>query len=229
LELKIYSHADLDRGIMRYLLITLILFGCLYAVEKSQLARLHYDGGGDWYNDSDIIPNIVEHLNESLKTDFAIEQAVVKPGDNELFEYPFVFMTGHGNITFSAKEAANLREYLLRGGFLYADDDYGMDEAFRREINKVFPEKDLIEIPAEHELFYSYFNLSSGLPKTHKHDDKRPQAYAIFDEDGRIMVLYTYESNISDGWSNKHDDPEEIRTDAFEMGVNIFYYLMAGS
>lgn len=197
------------------------------AVEKPQLARLHFSGGGDWYNDSDIIPNLVEHLNKSLNLDFSIEQAVVKPDQVRLLEYPFVFMTGHGNITFSEKEADNLRDYLLRGGFLYADDDYGMDEAFRREMKKVFPEKDLIELPSDHPIFSSFHVFSNGLPKIHEHDDKRPQAFAIFDATGRILVLYTYESNISDGWSNKHDDPPEVREKAFNMADNIFYYIMA--
>jgi len=213
---------------MRYLIVLIIFSGVLQAVENPQLARLHYDGGGDWYNDSDTIPNIAEYLNETIYTNFSLEQAVVKPGEPELFDYPFIYMTGHGNVFFSNKDAENLRDHLLRGGFLYADDDYGMDEAFRREIRKVFPERDLIEIPATHQIFYSFNPIPEGLPKIHKHDDNRPQAFAIFDDDGRIMVLYTYESNISDGWSNKHDDPQQLREEAFRMGANIFYYLMAG-
>jgi len=214
---------------VRFLIIFVIIVSFLQAQEKHQLARLHYDGGGDWYNDSDIIPNLVEHLNNTINTDFSIQQAVVKPDETKLFEYPFLFLTGHGNISFSEKEADNLRQYLLRGGFLYADDDYGMDEAFQREIKKIFPEKDLIELPASHELFYSFNLLPEGIPKIHKHDEKRPQAFAVFAENGRMMVLYTYESNISDGWSNMHDDPPEIRKKALDLGTNLFYYLMAGN
>jgi hypothetical protein len=214
---------------VRFLIIFIISSSFLPAQEKHQLARLHYDGGGDWYNDSDIIPNLVEHLNSTINTDFSIEQAIVKPGETKLFDYPFLFLTGHGNISFSEKEADNLRQYLHRGGFLYADDDYGMDEAFQREIKKVFPEKDLIELPASHELFYSFNQLPEGIPKIHKHDEKRPQAFAIFAENGRMMVLYTYETNISDGWSNRHDDPPEIRKKALDLGANLFYYLMAGN
>ncbi len=198
----------------------------LTASEKPQLARLHYEGGGDWYNDPDALPNLVKYLNKTINTGFSIEQAEVKPSDSKLFEFPFLYMTGHGNVAFSGKDADNLREYLLRGGFLYIDDDYGMNEAFRREIKKVFPEKSLIELPADHDLFHSFFNFPKGLPKIHKHDDKRAQAFAVFDENGRMLLLYTFESNISDGWSDVHDDPLEIKEQALKMGANIFYYLM---
>ncbi len=209
-----------------YTFCLLIVSFALSASEKPQLARLHYEGGGDWYNDPDALPNLVKYLNKTINTDFSIEQAEVKPTDSKLFEFPFLFMTGHGNIVFSKKDSENLREYLLRGGFLYIDDDYGMNESFRREIQKVFPEKDLIELPVSHELFHSFFNFPQGLPKIHKHDDKRAQAFAIFDENGRMLLLYTFESNISDGWSNVHDDPAEIKEQAFRMGANIFYYLI---
>ena len=194
-------------------------------IRKDQIARLHYDGGGDWYNDQDMIPNVVEVLNQELSTDFALEEAVVMPGESRLFDYPFVIMTGHGNISFTEKEAQNLRTWLMRGGFLYADDDYGMDESFRREIKKVFPEKELVELPADHEIFHVYYKLA-GIPKIHKHDDKRPRIYAIYDDSGRIMVIYTYETNITDGWSEAHNDPQNIRQQSFQMGVNIFYYIL---
>lgn len=198
----------------------------LSASEKPKLVRLHYDGGGDWYNDPDALPNLVKFLNKNINTDFSVEQAIVKPSETKLFEFPFVFMTGHGNIRFSDKERQNLRKYLMRGGFIFVDDDYGMDESFRQEIAQIFPEKDLIEIPKNHEIFNCFYNFKDGIPKTHKHDDHRPQAFAIFDENGRILLLYTYESNISDGWSNAHDDPSEIKEQALRMGANIFYYLM---
>jgi hypothetical protein len=193
-------------------------------MNKDQIARLHYDGGGDWYNNPDMIPNMVEVLNRELQTDFSQEEAVVTPGESRLFQYPFVIMTGHGNITFSEREADNLRAWLLRGGVLYADDDYGMDEAFRREIKKVFPERQLVELPAEHEIFNCYYKFS-GTPKIHKHDDKRPQSFAIYDDTGRIMVIYTYESNITDGWSDAHEDPPETRQNAFRFGVNMLYHI----
>ena len=210
---------------MKILLLLILSISFCFA-EKSQLARLHYDGGGDWYNDSDTIPNIAEYLNETINTDFSLTQAIIRSADVNIFDYPFLFMTGHGNVRFNEKEAEHLRDYLLRGGFLYADDDYGMDTSFRHEIKKIFPEKELVELPGNHEIFHSYFEFPEGLPKIHKHDDKRPQAYAIFADDGRLMVLYTYESNISDGWSNAHDDPPQIREKAFRFGANMFHYLM---
>ena len=208
------------------IILLIIAWVVLSASEKPQLARLHYDGGGDWYNDPDALPNLVKFLNKNINTDFSIEQAEVKPSDSKLFEFPFIYMTGHGNIAFSEKDAENLREYLLRGGFLYADDDYGMNESFRREIKKVFPDKELVELPANHAIYHCYYDFPQGLPKIHKHDDQRPQAFAIFDENGMMLLLYTYETNISDGWSNAHDDPAEIKEQAFQMGANLFYYLM---
>lgn len=211
---------------MRYILIFILIFGVLLAAEKPQLARLHYTGGGDWYNDPDIIPNLVEFLNKTLHTDFSLEQATVKPDASEIFDYPFIFMTGHGNVKFSENELINLRDYCNRGGFLYIDDDYGMDKSIRTEIAKLFPNSQLVELPANHAIFSCYYNLQDGLPKTHKHEDNRPQAFGIFDDYGRLMLLYTYESNISDGWSNAHDDPAEVKDSAFKMGANIFYYLL---
>ncbi len=209
------------------LIIMVLVFSTLPAIEEEhQIARLHYKGGGDWYNDQDTIPNIAEYLNKTLNTKFSKIQAIVSPDDPKLFEYPFVFMTGHGTVNFNNKEAENIRIYLERGGFLYVDDDYGLHKSFQHEIQKIFPEKDLVELPASHQIFHCYFDFPNGLPKIHKHDDKRPQAFGIFDENGRLMLLYTYESNISDGWSNVHDDPENIKEQAFRFGANLFYYIM---
>jgi hypothetical protein len=211
---------------MKYIIGFILIVNVLWAAEKPQIARLHYSGGGDWYNDQDIIPNITKYLNETINTDFSTTESVVKPSESSLFEYPFIFMTGHGNVSFNDKEAENLREYLVRGGFLYIDDDYGMDKSFRSEIKKIFPEKELVELPANHQIFHCFFSFPKGLPKIHKHDEKRPQAFAMFNEDGRMLLFYTYESNISDGWSNVHDDPEEIREQAFQFGANLFYYII---
>lgn len=209
------------------LIIIILVFSVLPALEEEhQIARLHYSGGGDWYNDQDTIPNIVEYLNSTLNTNFSKIQAIVSPDDPKLFEFPFIFMTGHGTVNFNNKEAENIRTYLERGGFLYVDDDYGLHKSFQHEIQKIFPEKDMVELPVSHLLFHCYFDFPSGLPKIHKHDDKRPQAFGIFDENGRLMLLYTYESNISDGWSNVHDDPENIKEQAFRFGANMFYYIM---
>jgi len=209
------------------LVIIVFIFSILNALESEhQIARLHYKGGGDWYNDQDTIPNIAEYLNSTLNTNFSKIQATVTPDDPKLFDFPFIYMTGHGTVNFNNKEAESLRTYLERGGFLYVDDDYGLNKSFKREIQKIFPEKDLVELPASHELFHCFFDFPNGLPKIHKHDDKRPQAFGIFDGNGRLMLLYTYESNISDGWSNVHDDPENIREQAFRFGANLFYYIM---
>lgn len=208
------------------LFIFLLILVNLSADNRHQLARLHYDGGGDWYNDPDTLPNLVKYINDNIRTNFSPIQAVVRPNEPNLFDYPFIFMTGHGNISFSEQDARQLREYLMRGGFLYADDDYGMDEAFRREIKKVFPDREMIELPANHELFNCFYEFPQGIPKIHEHDGKRPQAFAIFDDYGRMMVLYTYETNVSDGWTDAHDNPPEIRRDAFRMGANMLYYII---
>ncbi|HPR18805.1 MAG TPA: DUF4159 domain-containing protein [Candidatus Cloacimonadota bacterium] len=198
----------------------------ILAAEKAQLARLHYNGGGDWYNDQDIIPNISEYLNKELKTDFSPTEADVKLTDSNLFDYPFIFATGHGNVVLTDAEISNLQDYLNRGGFIYFDDDYGMDKSFRQLVKQIFPAKEMVELPANHPLFHCYFDFAGGIPKIHKHDDQRPQAFAIFNEIGRIVLLYTFETNITDGWSDAHEDPPAIREQALEMGVNLFYYLM---
>jgi len=198
----------------------------LEAENRPQLARLHYSGGGDWYNDPDTLPNLVEFINESLNVEFTKPQAIVRPSDNDIFDYPFIYMTGHGNISFSDQEIRQIRKYLLRGGFLYVDDDYGMDEAFRREIKKVFPDREMIELPADYRLFSCFYLFPQGIPKIHEHDGKPPQAFGIFDDYGRMMVLYTYETNVSDGWTDAHDNPPDVRQEAFEMGANIIYYIM---
>jgi len=213
---------------MKWLFIFLLIFSVLLsAAEKTdKIARLHYKGGGDWYNDQDIIPNIAAYLNKTLETNFSQMQAEVKPDDRNISDFPFIFMTGHGAVHFNEQEIENLRNYLYRGGFLYIDDDYGMDESIRKEIDDLFPEKTLVELPASHLLFHCYNDFENGLPKIHKHDNKRPQAFGIFDKYGRLMLLYTYETNISDGWSNVHNDPEVIRKKAFKFGANLFYYVM---
>jgi hypothetical protein len=195
---------------------------------KTGFARLQYDGGGDWYNDPEVLPNLAKFVNQELSATIPIDQTVVKASDTRIFDFPFVYMTGHGNIRFSDTEINNLRLWMLRGGFLYADDDYGMDNSFRREIKRIFPERELIEIDSSHPLFTSYYDYSSGLPKIHVHDDKPPQAFAMFDDDGRMMMLYTYETNISDGWADPdtHDNPPQLRQIALRFGLNIIHYMM---
>ncbi len=194
---------------------------------KFTIARLKYEGGGDWYNDPDIIGNLLRFIGENTNIKTVNDEARVEIGDEEFFSYPFLFMTGHGNILLTQEEIPRLREYLERGGFLYADDDYGMDESFRREIKRALPDKELVELPPSYGLFECHFSFPGGLPKIHEHDGKRPQAFGIFHED-RLVVLYTYETNISDGWASPdvHKDSEAKRNAALKMGTNIVVWAL---
>jgi len=193
-----------------------------------RIARVKYRGGGDWYNDPSIIPNLCREIRRRTAINVGLEQDVVSLEDRlALFSHPVIFMTGHGNIKLSDREVKNLRDYLTHGGFLYADDDYGMDDAFRREIKKVFPENELVEIPFTHPIYHIHYDFPNGLPKIHEHDGKPPQGFGIF-HDGRLVVFYTYETNISDGWADPevHGDPPEKREEAFRMGINIMVYAL---
>lgn len=191
------------------------------------IARVKYRGGGDWYNDPSIIPNLLAFLRQHTTMRTATEGKHVELLDEELFSYPIIFLTGHGQIHFSSEEARQLRLYLISGGFLYADDDYGMDKSFREEIRKVFPEKQFVELPFSHRVFHSHFNFPSGIPKIHEHDGGPGKTFGIFHE-GRLVVLYTWNTNISDGWADAevHDDPPEIREQALRMGTNIVVYAL---
>ncbi|MDD4309021.1 MAG: DUF4159 domain-containing protein [Candidatus Cloacimonetes bacterium] len=196
---------------------------------KTGFARLQYDGGGDWYNDPEVLPNLAKYANSTLGAAFPLDQSIVKASEPKLFEYPFLYLTGHGNIRFSDREVENLRTWMLRGGFLYADDDYGMDASFRREIKRIFPERELVELNPSFPLFTCFYDFSSGIPKIHLHDEKPPQAFGIFDDNSRLVCLYTYESNISDGWADAetHDDPPGVRDTALRFGVNILHYVLS--
>jgi hypothetical protein len=192
-----------------------------------RIARLKYRGGGDWYNDPSAEVNLLEFIKENTNIDVIPVYEFVDISSDNIFNYPFLFMTGHGNIIFNDEEARRLRKYLENGGFLYADDDYGMDKAFRREIKKVFPEKELVELPFSYGLFHCYYKFPNGTPKIHEHDNKPPQAFGIF-HNGRLVVLYTYESNPSDGWADPevHNDPEEKRQEALRFGTNIVVWAL---
>jgi len=192
------------------------------------IARLQYGGGGDWYSDPSSLPNLLRFLRENTLVDAAVEEVRVELLDEELFSYPYLYMTGHGNISFSTAEVERLRRYLESGGFLHADDNYGMDESFRREMKKVFPLSKWVELPPEHEIFHSHFDFPSGLPKIHEHDGKRPQALALFVAD-RLVAIYTYETDLGDGWEDEavHDNPPSKRLDALRMGVNIVVWALS--
>jgi hypothetical protein len=191
------------------------------------IARLKYSGGGDWYNDPSAEVNLLTFIGEKTGIDVNPRYEFVEIGDERLFTYPFVFLTGHGNISLTESEARNLRSYLERGGFLYADDDYGMDKAFRREVKKVFPDRDLVEIPFSYGMYSILFPFAGGPPKTHEHDGKPPRGFGLF-LDGRLVVYYTVESNPSDGWADPevHNDPPEKRLEALQFGANIVLWAL---
>lgn len=194
--------------------------------SQFKIARLKYSGGGDWYNDPSAEVNMMDFLKKNTTVDVdKPEFYSVDVASDEIFNYPFLLLTGHGNISFSETEAARLRNYCERGGFILADDDYGMDESFRREIKKVFPGKELEEIPFTNEIYNIQYSFPNGLPKTHEHDGKPAQGFGITHE-GRICVFYIYESNITDGWADprEYNDPPHKREEAMKMGANIIVY-----
>ncbi|MGM0545537.1 MAG: DUF4159 domain-containing protein [Bacteroidota bacterium] len=195
--------------------------------ESFNLARIKYDGGGDWYNDPSSLKNLAEFAQNQIPMAIDADYDDVEIGSPDLFDYPFAFLTGHGNITINQAEASNLKSYLENGGFLYVDDDYGLDEHFREVINKVFPDEELVEIPFDHPIYHQVFTFSDGLPKIHEHDGKPPQGFGLF-LDGRMALFYTYETNLGDGWANPdvHNDPQHIREQALQMGTNILVYAL---
>ncbi|MDD8017721.1 MAG: DUF4159 domain-containing protein [Bacteroidota bacterium] len=218
---------------MRLWLFVLLLnlsFQCSVAQVKRiesqfRIARLKYAGGGDWYNDPSAEVNLLTFAKQHAGIDTDPKYEFVEISNDNFYSYPFIFMTGHGNIVFSDYEVQRLRTYLENGGFLYADDDYGMDKAFRREIKKVFPEFNLVELPFTYGLYSCFYTFPNGVPKTHEHNNKPPQGFGIFYK-GRLVVFYTYESNPSDGWADPevHKDPPEKREEALKFGTNILIW-----
>ena len=212
---------------MKYL--TVIYLFLTFFVNTSSLAQevaiLKYKGGGDWYSNPTALPNLIRFCNQEINTKIEEKPATVEVGSVSIFQYPFIHMTGHGNVFFSDEEAKNLNTYLLGGGFLHIDDNYGMEPYVRKELKKVFPGKELEELGADHPIFTQKFQFPEGLPKIHEHDGKRPQALGIFHE-GRLVLLFTFESDLGDGWEDPtvHNDPEEIRIKALQMGANIIAY-----
>jgi hypothetical protein len=191
------------------------------------IARIKYAGGGDWYNDPSAEVNLLKFVGQNSSINVNPRYEFVEIMSENFFAYPFVYMTGHGNVSFSEAEVRRLRTYLENGGFLYADDDYGMDKAFRREMKKVFPDQDLVELPFTHGLYHCRFEFPGGPPKTHEHDRKRPQAFGLF-HNGRLVVYYTYETNPSDAWADPevHNDPEPKRQEALRFGTNIVVWAL---
>lgn len=210
---------------MRKIIFFLFLIS-FFGSHAQEIALLKYGGGGDWYVNPTSLPNLIKFCNVEIGTTISEKPVTVTPGSVEIFDYPFVHMTGHGNVYFSEDEVENLRSYLNSGGFLHIDDNYGMDQYVRKEIKKLFPNKELEELPVNHPIFNSFFKFPNGLPKIHEHDNLPPQAFGIYEED-RLVLLYTYETDLGNGWENPevHNDPPEVRLKALQMGANIIKYI----
>ncbi len=209
-------------------IILLIFLGFLSSFSSDyslRIAKLKYDGGGDWYGNRTALPNLAKYCNENLKTSINPQDEVVEAGSAEIFNYPYVYMTGHGNVLFNAKDAANLRKYLLAGGFLHIDDNYGLDKYIRPEMKKIFPELDFVELPFNHPIYNQRYTFPKGLPKIHEHDGKPAQGFGLIYK-GRLVCFYDYECDLGNGWEDAgiYDDSQEKRTQALQMGANILQY-----
>jgi hypothetical protein len=203
----------------------LLISSISFAQGTLKIAKLKYNGGGDWYANKTALPNLIKFVNTNMKTNLAPEEDVVEVGNMDLFLYPFVYMTGHGNVVFSNQEAENLRNYLISGGFLHIDDNYGLEPFVRLEMKKVFPELEFVELPHDHPVYHQKFKFEKGLPKIHEHDGKPSQGFGLIYE-GRLVCFFSYESDLGNGWEDQsvHNDPEEIRQLAFKMGANLITY-----
>lgn len=208
--------------------LVVFLFICGFASPTYKIAVLKYSGGGDWYSNPTALTNLIQFCNNRLGTNMHHRYEIVEVGDQALFNYPFVHMTGHGNVVFSATDSENLRNYLIGGGFLHIDDNYGMDKFIRPEMKKVFPESDFIELPYNHPIYNQEFAFKNGLPKIHSHDEKPSQGFGLFYE-GRMVCFYSYESDLGDGWEDAevHNDSEETRLNALKMGANIIDFVFS--
>ena len=212
--------------------ITLILFSIGFGVQaqQTQLALLKYNGGGDWYaNLETSLPNLINFCNKELNTDLSPEQAVVEVGSPELFNYPFVHLTGHGNVIFNDTEIESLRKYMLGGGFLHIDDNYGLDKFIRPQMKRIFPELEFIELPYNHPIYHQKFDFNKGLPKIHEHDNGYPKGYGLIYK-GRLICFYSFECDLGDGWEDQmvHNDPQSKRIKALQMGANMIEYVFKG-
>lgn len=220
------------RVIKRILFLSLFFIagwtGLSFIAPGYKMAKLKYNGGGDWYANRTALPNLINFCNKNLGTNFDPEEAIVEAGSIDIFNYPFVYLTGHGNIIFSDQEAANLRKYLTGGGFLHIDDNYGLDKFIRPQMKKVFPDLDFVELPPDHVIYNQKFKFPSGLPKIHEHDGKRPQGFALI-LNGRIVCFYTFECDLGNGWEvagTYAGDSEETRQRALKMGANLVQYAL---
>ena len=211
---------------MKYIFIIIFSISLLSG-QSFSIARVHYDGGGDWYSNASSLPNLLRYLEKNTTMSVHHKENKIKLTTENLNQNPYLYLNGHGNIKFNDDEIIALRSALMNGSFLHADDNYGMDKSFRREMKKVFPNKNFVILPNNHPVFDSYYNFPDGLPKVHEHDNKPPQALALF-EGEKMIVLYTYESDLGDGWEDGsvHQNPWPIRESALKMGVNIIYFAL---
>lgn len=214
---------------MKYRFLTLSFILCVginFIANAQDIAVLKYKGGGDWYGNPTSLPNLIAFCNSNINTKINPKPEVVETGSSDIFQYPMLHMTGHGNVFFSEEDALNLRNYLLSGGFIHIDDNYGLQPYITKELKKVFPDKELMELPKTHEIFNMVYKFPEGLPKIHEHDAKRPQAFGIFHE-GRMVLLFTYESDLGNGWEDPevYNDPVELHELALKMGANIVKYV----
>jgi hypothetical protein len=218
--------------VTRLVFITLLLNTVFstFAQNQIKLAKLKYNGGGDWYANKTALPNLVRFCNQELNMNLAAEEDIVEAGSSDIFLYPYVYMTGHGNVVFSDADAANLRKYLIAGGFLHIDDNYGLDKFIRIELKKIFPELELVTIPFEHPIYHQKFNFPKGLPKIHEHDGKPAEGLGLIYQ-GRLVVFYSYECDLGNGWEDQriYNDPEEKRQQALKMGANLISYCFTNS
>jgi hypothetical protein len=214
-------------SLLSFLLFVLFCFSS-FRPPGYTLARLKYNGGGDWYGNRTALVNLITFCNQNLHTNFSAEEATVEAGSADLFNYPFVYMTGHGNVIFNSQEVTNLRRYLLSGGFLHIDDNYGLDKFIRVEMKKVFPELSFVPLAANHALYKQKYIFAGGLPKIHEHDGKPAQGFALF-KGGRMICYYSYESDLGNGWEDLGTYPGDtaaMHTDALKMGANLISYVL---
>lgn len=230
--MNIFGLIELGKGSMMMLkkCYLILLTGVLISQQVVQaqgikIAKLKYNGGGDWYANKTALPNLISFSNKNLNLNLASEEDIVEVGSKDIFLYPYVYMTGHGNVVFSPEEAENLRNYLMAGGFLHIDDNYGLNEFIRLEMKKVFPDLEFVEVPFNHPIYHQKFNFENGLPKVHEHDGKPPQGFGLIYQ-GRLVCFYTYECDLGNGWEDQsiYNDPEEIRQQALKMGTNILAF-----
>ena len=210
---------------MNILKLTLFLSLIITSLEAQEIAILKYNGGGDWYANPTALPNLIEFTNTNINTTIDKNIQTVSASNTDIFNFPILFMTGHGNVVFSESETLNLRNYLISGGFLHISDNYGLNKFIRKELKKIFPDEELKEIPSNHPIYNQTFKFTDGIPKIHEHDKKPAQGFGIFYE-GRLVLFYDYETDLSDGWEDEsvHNNPKEVREKALKMGANIIEY-----